>query len=370
MAKWTLQRARYVLTRKASILMLTLLVFLSIFAFLDFSAPVRSYAASDSDLYQSAVSFLERVAGMNLSIYTGLSPRLVDFTDPRSVHTSFDVDIVLGNKSDGLSTNVGFFDGKIWGYKLYLPSQHPEGGKTLNDCLAIASRTIDAYGELCNVTYSQDVASMISAAMQGQNLTVENDRALLTISCDEGSYGSFTRLGWYKKIGNGSTTEYQSIGMTLSKDGLLIHFEDTLAAYHVVTTSVNVSEADVINVSKPYAEANAKSYGLEIVSSEARLEWWRDYDFMRGNDEFAVYPMWVFTSKYNSTAGIVGYGVEMWADNGQIFDKGVEGEYGALGSTSAPTYAWLLLTVIPAVAAVACLGTYLRLRKKKKGDSK
>lgn len=361
-------------SRYVSIVVLSSILLFNMLVCLGLALQAGSYPSSSFTPDSLATNFLVRVAGVNISNYAGLSTKLNDNSNSRSQRRQSSVIVELGNDSNSPEASMLFVDDKLWDYELYSFSQQSAGGKTLNQCLAIASNAMNAYGDLFNVTYPYDLANMVSVALQSRSLTIENDRALLRISYNESSYSDFTRLEWYKKIGNGSTTQYQSIYLTVSRNGLLNEFTDYLAAYHVVNTSINFCAADVVNASTPLAQAYARANGFEIMSSEVRLEWWRDYDFNRGSDEFAVYPMWVFTAEYNETKqDVFGYEALEWADNGQVFWSGPEAMFmstpGAAATpttgANATTYPLLLLATIPAVVFIACSGTYLKRRKKK-----
>lgn len=158
--------------------------------------------------------------------------------------------------------------------------------------------------------------------------------------------------------------------MEMSGSGQLIEFTDYLAAYHIATTSINVSEADAINLSHPLAEAYAESNGLRIMSTHATLEWWRDYTLARSNDVFALYPIWSFKAEYNNTVqGVYGYEVLTWADSGKVLWNGTEAVLlGSPVGTPAPNHLlpYLLLGSVAAVVLIACLGTYLRRQKKRR----
>jgi hypothetical protein len=97
-------------------------------------------------------------------------------------------------------------------------------------------------------------------------------------------------LYWFRKV-NGQCTSWQSMSISISKDGHVSGFMDSLAVFHIATAAVNVSKADAINITIPYARAYAEKRGQEVVWENATLDWNRDLDSVRG-DDLAVYPEW------------------------------------------------------------------------------
>lgn len=353
---------------KYLILLLALLLASNNVILISSSVQARSSTVTDTDLSQKTVGVLEQMAGLNMSSYTNVSiSGGGGLEHPKSFYELGFVFVRWENSSD-FKAELMFADQArtLWAYSLYIDSNQSGEMRPLGDYLTIAIKALNAYGNLFDAAYSHDVVDMISAAVQGQNRTVENDKALLKIFYNEGQqYTGITQIDWYRKAGN-TTTTYQSIDLTIKKDGLVSAFSDYLEVYHVATTTINISEEQSINLSTPYAEDYAKTNGFQIGSTQASLDWYRDYYSTRGDDSFALYPVWVFTAGFTQPKNdTYGYQVVLFADSGEILYNQAIHHYTPLANTDASNYLWILLVVVPTVVAVACVGTYVRRKKRK-----
>lgn len=369
---------RAVLSRKPSadrrilaILVLFLIFFASLFSFALFYHHGFVCATSNVIEHQLALGFLEHVAGMNVSDGNVLSYNVSSFRMPDSQHYQTSVRIVINNNNHTFNVRITFVDGKFWIYDLDLSSVQLVGDKTLDDSLSVTIQATQEYQGLFNATHCDGLVEMISAALQNQSLVIENDNALLKIShvknCSTPlDYKRYIHLQWFKKTKNQFTITAQSIIMSVSKNGFLTAFMDNLATHYVASTDINISEEEAINISIPYAEAYAEKHGQEILLTNTTLEWHRDMNSLRG-DDFAIYPVWIVSMTYNKTneVNVCGYGVLIWADNGEIVRHGprifFETTNGGHNS-----YLWLMLALIPIVLAFTCSMPYSRRKDKNK----
>jgi len=359
--------SRQMMSGRCSVLLLLFVLLFSISVSFGYCNGVGTSAASDPD--QLTATFVEGVAGLNMSTYPILSSDVAVSRLPNSQHIRTDVRIVLGNGSRALEAVITLVDNKLWNYKLRSLGEPLDGSKTLNECLAIADVAVGKYRDLFNAGHSNGMAQMLSDAIRNQNLTVENSDALLSVSQKENcstplDYERYTTLQWYKKIVGQFTSPLQSIWISISKSGLLTGFTDNLATHYIASTTINVSEEQALNISKQYAEAYAAEHGQKIVGAGATLKWDYDADSQRG-DDFAVYPMWVFEAQYNETKqGVYGYGVLMWADNGQIIRDGPRVLFEAAERTGniSNGYFWVFLGVTLVALVLTCSGTFVRRR--------
>lgn len=319
-----------------------------------------------------ATTFVEQVAELNSSTRLSQPPSWGESKRPNSPHTMTDVKIVVGNGSDALETVTTFLDCNFWCYNLYSPIQLLEGQKSLSECLAIANLTITRYRALFNSTSSDGLIEMLSKADTNKTSTVENDNALLKVTLSTNSseslyYPRFVAVEWYKKIENQFITLGQSIRLYISQSGLLTGFSDAITNDYVATTDVNISEVQASNISRSCAEAYATANGLDVASSVITLNWTNDNIVQRG-DDLAIYPVWNCYELFNDTSkGLWGYTVSLWADNGQVFEQGPYGPALTFSDTARPAtfageFQWVLLGVaLTAVGLILSL-TYLRRR--------
>ena len=326
----------------------------------------------DSDLVKKelSLSFLENVVKLNLSENVVLHSNVIESTRSVFPHNQTDVRFYLSHGDSVLDGCITFIDGKFSYYWISSFANRFSWNKTLDDNLLTACCAIRRYQELFNATYCSEVYSMISTALENQLLRVENEHAILEISHVENcstplDYERCTIIRWFRKIDNQYTTESQKISMYLSKDGLLTRFHDYLAAYYVASTNVNISESEAIEIAMPYAETYANQHAQSVNTTHAYLEWNRDIDALRG-DTCAIYPAWYVEMWYNNTEnGVSGYGVTVWADNGQVASHSAKGHFTSEANFNVPFQEIvIMLIVVPAIPV--SVGVYLRFKRKRK----
>lgn len=323
---------------------------------------------------QKALTFLAQVAGINMSSPNVLSCNVFKFKIPDSNHNQTDISVAVKNGNYTLNILVTFIDGKLWTYDVDPGSNRLAGKKTLTDCLFVTKGAIEEYGRLFNAVYCSGLKDMISAALQNQVLTVEDNISLLKTSYVETcstllDYRRCTNLQWFKKINNRFADGSQSISMSVSKSGLLTMFVDNLAVFYLSSTDIRISEEEALNITMPYAEAYSAEHGQKIVSANATLEWHRDLDSSRG-DDFAIYPRWLVSVTFDSVNEhrVFAYRASIWADSGQIASKGPQTLFGANTMASrdnGKALLWLIFAAIIAFPVLICLATYSKNRSKK-----
>jgi hypothetical protein len=355
-----------------------LLVSLLIIGFVPFLLHPYGYCDTPivfvSDLDRWAQSFLEQVAGVNL---TGHNVTVDNMGSHRGgLHMNSaqyhctDIEIKVQDNNQTLHFDFQFIDSStgsklVWYIFEDRYSVVSSEKKSLNDSLLRARQAIEAYRAMFNVAYCDELPSMISTAIQNQSLTVEDPNALLNVSY---GYGGEIVLDWYKKIAGQYTVRTQSIGMTISKDGLLTSFRDNLAEYRIATTATNVSEQEALNASVPIVQAYANQHGQQVVSTIAMLSWMADSDCKHGNDVYAVYPVWDVRAKFDKTneGGVDSYSVIVWADNGQIAYNVPQGSRTTPKGSDDPFQGLFVLAALGAVVGLACLGIYLRHKARRR----
>lgn len=324
-------------------------------------------ATSQQTWKQLALDFLQRVAGLNVTAYNATWPAVYEAQLPGSAHYQTFFDIKLRSENSTLNFQFIYMDGTLWTYDLLDASPaKPMGlGKTYDDALLAAIQAAEGYHYLFNLTYCDELSSMISTALQKQSLIVENNDALLNIS-----YAEKTDIVFCRKI-LGQYAPSQTLCMSICQNGFLTTFIDNLAIYPVATTSISVSQQEALNTAMPIAQAYANTHGQTIQSTSIRLDWVKDIDRKRGDDDFALYPLWGFRAKLDKTndEGASEYEVGIWADNGQIAGAGETGLLGSMPGTQRDSsgsnpYLQPMLAVTAVVLASACLGIYLRHRKR------
>lgn len=357
--------------KRIVVLLLLSVLILNMCVFLQHSVLTNAYELSRGG--QPIATFLRQVAGFNVSgDVDPYAPGFGSPLSPGSQHLTTDATIVVEREGRFFDTITTLLDGKLWMFTSYDSVVLPEG-KNVSECLEIASLAITRYRVFFNASYVDGLIGMLSEAITNQRLTVENSDALLNVTVNVNcstplDYERFTTVDWYKKIANQFVSDYQRISIIISKGGFLAGFYDGLGVFHVATTSINVSEEQATNISRPFAEAYGEAHGQEIVWTTTSLDWIPDLESQRG-DDLAVYPVRVVEALYNETKlGVYGYEAWIWADNGQVSWKSPQGFLGGdseTGGANSPIM-WLSLGAIVIVIIVTCSATYLRRRKGRK----
>lgn len=363
-----------VISKKICVFLLLTVLLFNVFFSVGYLGCTSAVASSDQDTSQLALTFLGGVADINLTTHPCVSLNASRSKMPHSQHVRTDVKITVGNDTCPLETVITFVDNKFWIYRFSPVTQQLEAEKTYNECLAIAGSAIRRYENSFNASYCGGLMNMLSEAIASQNRTVESDDALLKISPNENRSTSldmerFIVLQWYKKIENQFVSPFQSVWMSISRNGLLTGLMDDMATHYIGTTNVNVTEEQALNISRPFAETYGEDHGQGIVLTKATLEWERDSESLRG-DDFALYPVWAFEATYDKTTqSVFGYGVLVWADNGEIIRHGPRIAFGMPDGTGSTGNGYLLtfLFALAFVLGLTCIGTYLRRRNRKRG---
>jgi hypothetical protein len=318
--------------------------------------------------------FLEKVVGFNMTDYRTVllhvgQPSML----PNSHHYFTPLTIVISNLDNDteFTANFGFIDGKMWYY--LLDGNFGGGNLTLDDCLSIGNSSITAYTTLVNTPNYNKLPQMLSVAIGTKTLRVEDENSSLQISCISNcltpmDYKQYVSLNYTNKI-DGVTIPMEGLGLSVSKNGLLTWLGDG-SMYTVADTTVAVSEEEAINMSLPYAMAYAGQHGQSVTAVNATFAFARDWSCLRGNDDFAIYPLWnvLITFDKVNEQNVLTYDVAVWADNGQIYNNAPQPMNGLSwqqGASADPL--WQFTATVVAISALALLlipGLYVMVKKR------
>jgi len=311
-----------------------------------------------------SVNFLKNVAGFNMTEY---SIESFDTFTARSwdQHLETHVHILMNNSDEQFDVYITFVNGAFWSYDISLsPHQElPGNEKSFSDYLNLAKRAVQNFGALFNLTWCEEYARMIPATIEG-NSTIESQNALLEIAYSENCSTQldllrYIKFSWFDKKDNFTV---HSLSLALSKTGLVTSFLRNLC--YVATTEVNVSKEQAINIARPYAESYAAKYNLNIVSVNVTLKLERDWEWTRGNDNYAMYPEWLVSFTFDKVEnGVVGYSVLIWADSGTVHDYGPQGFY-ANGKADTPSS--VAFGLIATAILLPIIAVQLLLKRKRK----
>jgi len=356
------------LTNKLPVLIVILVLLSSLLVLTSLPVQAQSSIQSDSDFNTVARNIVEQVGGLNLSSHSNIT--ITGSYGPETPKSWHDVGMAEVSWDNNINNSIqlSFVGHQLYHYsQYYVPSNHTV--ESTEEYLRIAYRTLIAYGNLFNDTESPEAASMISAAIQGQNLTVENNDSLLMIGTIGTNWTDFNSrpINWYKKLTDNSATTYQSIYMLLHVDGSLRDLVDNIPMWKIGTTNLNVSREQAINLARPIAEAYAKDIGVNVSFAETELSWQADENQTHGNNSLAIYPIWVVSSHFSEKKDYaIGYHVALWADTGQVLDEGPIAFYTKAEDGNASIYTWILIATVATIVTVTCFGTYLKRKNRKR----
>lgn len=282
-----------------------------------------------------AFKFLERVARINAEKnYSMISFNTSTGKIPNSQHFQTTIRVVFSDGQNKFETLTTLIKERFWMYFLYpLSWEDSENELTLEDCLIIANQAVEEYRVNFDAEHCGIFAQMLSTAIQTQSLIVEDNNYLLKINCTESCSTQWEKFHYaqiqlFEKINGQFVTPFRAVYISVSKNGLVTEFVDNLGVYNVVTTNINVSQQEAINIATPYIKAYAQKHQQEITTINAKCEFIKDISGCRG-ESFAIYPQWHIMAMFDKTneEGIFGYSVMIWADNGKVYHHEPQGCY-------------------------------------------
>jgi hypothetical protein len=325
-----------------------------------------------------ALQFLGNVVGFNMTDYRIVSFKVgPTYAMPDSHHYITPMQAVISNYSNDtvFTATFEFVDGKMWSYTL--DGEFGNGTLTAYDCLPIANRSLVGYRALLNDTDYEKAAEMLSTAINTRTLRVEDENSCLQISyvdnCSTASdYRLYTSLTYTTKI-DGVTIPMEGLSLSISKNGLLTWLGDG-SMYHVVSTAVEVSEGEAVNMSSSYAEAYASQHGQKITSINATFEFARDWGCVRGNDDFAIYPLWSVLVKFDrvNDENVLTYNVAIWADSGQIYNNAAQplGGLSPMEDSNPGISCQFVAIVVMILLLLPAVGVYLKKKSRNRGNNR
>ncbi|ABN69783.1 hypothetical protein Smar_0678 [Staphylothermus marinus F1] len=314
------------------------------------------------DAGRVVLSFLRSVIGINVENSSIVSIHSSTHTIPFSkLHRETDVRVVFvvnGSRYDAVVTMI---DGRIRSY--WLNGVFNESNLSLHDHLAIAYRFLKAFQKFTNNSYYGRFAEMVMKAMSEKKLLLTDNNFILNISHNPNNHVENTIIHFCLKMWG--TKLPIATTLAVSSDGLVTRLFDT-SMFYVATTKISISKDQAIQMALPYAEEYGREHGQKIVSINATLRFERDMGGVRG-DCFAVYPVWQVWFTYDKIKNdIFAYSVTIWADTGEIYDKGPQGAYFPISEdTSNTNMLWSIIAFIM-VASITIPATIM-YRSKNRG---
>ena len=331
--------------------------------FVSFFAMQISYC---SDAESVALEFLENVVGIDMNSYNVISFNASGTTLLDSNHSQTNIRIVIGDGHKTFDILITLADGRVWMYRLDLLSGELEDEETgLNNCLTVAKGAINGYQRYFNAVHCGGFDKMVSTALQTNSSKVENENVILDIYCAEDSASSseHVRLCWFEKIAGQFTIPHRSVSISISKAGMVTRFTDNLGLYQVATTNIDISKEQAIKIATSCIEEYAFENKRKVKAIEATFEYVSDITSSRGS-RFLIYPQWKVLAGFDDLDRnyAYAYGVMIWADNGEIYNRGPQGSYRSMEMSTPLFSLWPFAVVIVALALLFGLVSLARHR--------
>jgi hypothetical protein len=302
-------------------------------------------------------------AVLGVSNYTVASSESLCVQMPHSKHFQNDILMILKNGDVELEAHITFIDGVFWWYRLELLNGSLETDEHafvyyLNKGYQIMNKYMKYY----NLTHVSNFVYMISLALYTNKLTVENDDALLKIWFDANGSTPMqhAHFHWFSKINGQFVDPGLSVYFSLSKNGLLTELIDNMRIFRLGTTNISISEQQAIEIARPYIDAYAQKHRQQVKKINVSLDFVGDFDGARGGDEFTLFPLWTVIATYDrlNEESVDGYGVLIWADNGEIHSHVPSGWFIRPTPKSNPWPALAVLVIV--LPAVFSLNLYVQ----------
>ncbi len=291
---------------------------------------------------QSFNIFMNQVAGISMNSYRVTSFNVSTSQVLGSQKQQTCINAIISNFQGTLSISMILIDGKVRFYDLGLLSGSV-GGSTHSsflESLSVSKKTIENYQTYFNASYCDGFDALIpTAAVKSQNFTTNIDNKSLKVQTISNSLTEPNYIidEWTQST-DGLNLPMQSVQATISNNGIVTSFADTLGLYKVVAAKASISKDQALSTAMDYIKTYSMQNNRQIQSINATLGYTTDFNGTRG-DSLSIYPVWTVSSEFAvSTSGTTGYYVAVWGDNGQVKDKGVQGTFSYPCSTLGSQY--------------------------------
>jgi len=340
-------------------------------------------SANQESLEKAAtLLFLGEVAQVDLDAYNislswSATPSIISsYLYPGHIHTSVDVRLV--DDRDSFKALVEFLDGEFLSY--YLFDKH--GGtlalkRHFTNTVDLVKFILQQYSVNFNASYCNKLGILLNVIKQINSVQeIDANYALLTVRPSVAGGAGFS---WRFKM-NSAVCRQKEFGMGIDGQNCLCAFSDAWRHYTIGNAAVNVSREEAISIALTVLDANAdedgtlkiiqrqiSEEGAKIVECEANL---RFEDSRSSNDCMTLDAVWYVIFSYDKiySCSMIGFEVDIWADNGQISNVSARGVYGGDSDTPAtedslsPPIYWLAAAAL----ALSVPATALIIHKKNK----
>lgn len=216
--------------------------------------------------------------------------------------------------------------------------------------------------EPCTV---KDLMAILPANLEPQDSRIENQYNVLETNYanDSEEEPDYITFSWSKKI-DGFELRYGGLSITISKNGVITSFSDSVELYKIVVADEYISEDQALSIGKKYIKEYAEENNRKIVSIESKFNYVRDFNSKRG-DTYTVYPQWTISAEFEdvSKEGIYGYAVLIWADTGEVHHNAEQGMFLPLDTESTPSTAYMIMAGIAITIIILAIVIFSQKRK-------
>ncbi len=330
--------------------------------------------ASEQDMKELAVSFLEDVAGIDMSSYSvGYFHVNRDATTGyRFPYTS--VTFEFGDYKG----RILLAQGRVLSYRLYDYSDTDVDFEKLLSNVEIEEPTVMGYADRLDTAFEKyeqhfsvdksELYETLSLAKSTGEKEIESDSWRLNVNTEHShrQTDTFVQFSWSEYVGEFKSTRGVRIVMTDS--GVIVQLVSRLI-YQYGTTDINISKEEAIEIARPYAEEFADEYGSEITGINATLYFMRDWHTLHpdnDNNTMLLYPKWTVRFEfYGDIKPVTGLYASIWADNGEVYNTGKSGTYGSHPPSPVPrSMPWNIIIPILIVSVVTFAVAYHKVISK------
>lgn len=312
-----------------------------------------------------ALAFLERIVDIKLDAYnvTGYrsvtpDPFVQKSLHPGHIETWLSLNLSSGN--DELKITIDFIDGRF--HRYYVERPVPEvlitNTPASSNFLKMAGEVLERYRSHFNATYCILLTPLLEQITKlDEEDTIETDKAILKLHPpDENGRISFL---WRFRVNN-ILARPTSLYIEFDKRGLLTSLSDWWGIYRIGNADVNISRETAINMALGLAQNLTEAMGAKIESIEATLQF--DGCSERG-DCYTLYPEWDVIINYDKIYGTVyGYGVNIWADTGEVSYDAAQFFFGPTEITQPANP--LIILFLAALIVAPTLLVFFKMRRR------
>lgn len=286
--------------------------------------PIPTSIPSENPPPQDYEVFLNQVAGINLTDYniTHFKRTISQVLGSQKNHTV--ISLALNNSQRSLRVAIELTEGKVSFYDLPLLSGSFEPQLTTIQLLDNSRKAINSYINNFNASYCSEFANIVPSFSQAQNVTVTNENITLKIECKPNFVIRYMSFDWRPTID--ADKSFCSVQLSVTNAGIVSSFADSLGLYTITARTVTVSEEQAISIAMPFINKYARENNRTVQTVTALFAYIRDLSGSRG-DSYLIYPQWSVEATFEGIDinWILGYSVLIWADNGQVYHKSIQG---------------------------------------------